>query len=59
MSVSSDIPAWFVLFLSAGVLLAGLILLVLGIRGTPRFSEPHCAKCGYDLEAARLPTTNP
>lgn len=32
-----------------GCLLVGLILIILGRRGRPRWSTPTCAKCRYDL----------
>ena len=37
-------PMIILLFLAFAV--AGLVLLVMGWRGRPQLSEPHCAKCG-------------
>jgi hypothetical protein len=33
------------------LLVAGLVVLTLGIRGRPIFTSPRCAKCNYDLRA--------
>ena len=52
-------PIWFISIVPLVLVLIGLILLVLGIRGSPRLSEPHCAKCGYDLRVLNFASSEP
>lgn len=52
-------PANFQLMMILGLIAGGLsllawlvpplVLIVIGARGKPRWSSPHCAKCDYDL----------
>ncbi len=49
MAILAVLPLLLMLLLAVGAVLIGR-----GVRGQPVLSEPHCAKCGYDLRGIAM-----
>jgi hypothetical protein len=48
----------FVPLIALAMVIAGIVLVTLGLRGRPVFSMPRCSRCSYDLRALNFMTAD-